>query len=74
MTTAATGEEALERLFSGDRYDLVLLDVMMPKISGLETCRRIRERFSQAELSVVLLTAKNRVSDLVNGFNSGANI
>jgi two-component system sensor histidine kinase ChiS len=73
VTTAATGEEALERLFSGDRYDLVLLDVMMPKISGLETCRRIRERFSQAELPVVLLTAKNRVSDLVNGFNSGAN-
>jgi two-component system sensor histidine kinase ChiS len=73
VTTAANGEEALERLFSDDRYDLVLLDVMMPKISGLEVCRRMRERFSPAELPVVLLTAKNRVSDLVNGFNSGAN-
>lgn len=73
VTTATNGEEALEHLFSLDHYDLVLLDVMMPRISGLEACRRIRERFSPAELPVILLTAKNRVSDLVNGFNSGAN-
>jgi two-component system sensor histidine kinase ChiS len=73
VTTVANGEEALDHVFSEDRCDLVLLDVMMPRISGLEVCRRIRERFSPTELPVVLLTAKNRVSDLVNGFSSGAN-
>lgn len=71
--TASNGDEALERILSDEHYDLILLDVMMPKLSGLEVCRRIRERFSPAELPVVLLTAKNRVSDLVSGFDSGAN-
>ncbi|MBD9641471.1 PAS domain S-box protein [Ensifer sp. ENS07] len=73
VITASNGDEALERILSDEHFDLVLLDVMMPRLSGLEVCRRIRERFSPAELPVVLLTAKNRVSDLVSGFNSGAN-
>ena len=73
VTTAANGEEALRYLSSGNPCDLVLLDVMMPRISGLEVCQQIRERFSPAELPVILLTAKNRVSDLVNGFSAGAN-
>ncbi|MCA1371177.1 PAS domain S-box protein [Bradyrhizobium sp. BRP14] len=73
VTTAGNGADALERVFSNEHYDLVLLDVMMPRISGLEVCRRIRERFTPAELPIILLTAKNRVSDLVSGFNSGAN-
>ena len=73
VVTAANGSEALDFLSSGARCDLVLLDVMMPKISGFEVCQRIRERHSPAELPVILLTAKNRVSDLVSGFSAGAN-
>ena len=73
VTTAANGEEALRHLASDNPCDLVLLDVMMPRISGLEVCQKIRERFSPAELPVILLTAKNCVSDLVNGFSAGAN-
>ena len=57
----------------GNRCDIVLLDVMMPKLSGFDVCQRIRERYSPAELPVILLTAKNRVSDLVTGFGAGAN-
>jgi len=73
VVTAASGQEALEYLSSEMPCDLVLLDVMMPKLSGFEVCERIRERFSHAELPVILLTAKNRVSDLVSGFGAGAN-
>ena len=73
VITAGNGPEALEYLSSENPCDLVLLDVMMPKISGFEVCERIRERYSAAELPVILLTAKNRVSDLVNGFSAGAN-
>ena len=73
VATAASGPEALEYLSSDAACDLVLLDVMMPKLSGFEVCEKIRERFSHAELPVILLTAKNRVSDLVNGFSAGAN-
>ncbi|WP_061024780.1 PAS domain S-box protein [Bradyrhizobium sp. CCH5-F6] len=73
VITAADGREALD-LLAGERpCDIVLLDVMMPKLSGFEVCERIRERYSAAELPVILLTAKNRVSDLVMGFGVGAN-
>ena len=73
VATAANGQEALDYLASGEPCDLVLLDVMMPRISGFEVCERIRETHSPAELPVILLTAKNRVSDLVSGFSAGAN-
>jgi two-component system sensor histidine kinase ChiS len=73
VATATNGQEALDYLSSDLPCDLVLLDVMMPKLSGFEVCERIRERYSPAELPVILLTAKNRISDLVNGFSAGAN-
>jgi PAS domain S-box-containing protein len=73
VAIATNGQEALDYLASGEPCDLVLLDVMMPRISGFEVCERIRERHSAAELPVILLTAKNRVSDLVSGFSAGAN-
>ena len=46
VATAASGQEALEYLLSDKPCDLVLLDVMMPRMSGFEVCERIRERFS----------------------------
>lgn len=67
------GGEAISLLTGGDRFDLILLDVMMPRLSGYEVCRIVRETFSATELPVIMLTAKNRVSDLVIGFESGAN-
>ena len=73
VAIATNGQEALDHLASGEPCDLVLLDVMMPRISGFEVCERIREQHSPAELPVILLTAKNRVSDLVSGFGAGAN-
>ncbi len=73
ITQALNGEEALKAIINGERYDLVLLDVMMPKMSGYEVCQKIRERFLPSKLPIIMITAKNQVSDLIEGFTSGAN-
>jgi len=73
VAIATNGQEALDHLASGEPCYLAPHDVMMPRISGFEVCERIREQHSPAELPVILLTAKNRVSDLVSGFGAGAN-
>ncbi|GLU44308.1 tetratricopeptide repeat protein [Allomuricauda sp. NBRC 101325] len=68
-----SGKEALKIIAEGTPISLVLLDVMMPGTSGYEVCEKIREKYLSSELPVILLTAKNTVSDLVSGFNAGAN-
>lgn len=65
---ALDGQEALERFGEG-RYDLVILDVMMPKIDGIEVCRRIRAR---SEVPIIMLTAKGDEADKVEGLEVGA--
>ena len=75
------GEQALgfihkasEGLSEGERpFDLILLDIMMPKISGYEVCRTLRQTYSVNELPVIFLTAKNQVVDLVESFAAGGN-
>ncbi|MDR1481563.1 MAG: response regulator, partial [Synergistaceae bacterium] len=73
VSKAYNGKEALDLIERGEEFDLVLLDVMMPKMSGYEVCRHLRERYSLFDLPIVMLTAKNRVQDIVLGFQSGAN-
>ncbi|MGI9544740.1 MAG: response regulator, partial [Cyclobacteriaceae bacterium] len=73
LTAAHNGQEALEAIERSGHFDLVLLDIMMPKMSGYEVCHRIREKFSPAELPVIMITAKDQVSDLVEGLSYGAN-
>jgi signal transduction histidine kinase len=70
---AYNGLEALDLIEKGEEFDLVLLDVMMPKMSGYETCRHLREKYSLFDLPIVMLTAKNQIQDIVLGFQSGAN-
>ncbi len=70
---ATNGIEALELIERGIKPDVILLDVMMPKMNGYEVCRIIREKFSVAELPILLITAKNQISDLLEGMESGAN-
>ncbi len=65
---AYDGEEALE-LARTNHYDLVLLDLMLPKIDGMEVCRQIRE-FS--DVPIIFLTAKGNDMDKIMGFESGA--
>ena len=64
----ADGEAALEA-FRSTRPDLVLLDVMLPGVDGIEVCRRIR---AESGVPIVMLTAKNDTVDVVVGLESGA--
>ena len=73
IAQARSGQEALQVVQSGFRPDLVLLDVMMPRMSGYEVARRLREQFAANEVPIVMLTAKNQLSDLARGLESGAN-
>ncbi|MDM8566338.1 ATP-binding protein [Candidatus Halobeggiatoa sp. HSG11] len=70
---AASGIEALDNLEQGNIPDLILLDVMMPRMTGYEVTQKIRETWEANELPIVLLTAKNQVADLVTGLEMGAN-
>ncbi|MEM6804067.1 MAG: response regulator, partial [Bacteroidota bacterium] len=73
IVSAMNGEEALNILEKDSNFDLVLLDVMMPRMSGYEVCQKIREKYLPSELPVLMVTAKDQISDKVYGLNSGAN-
>ena len=66
--SAGDGEEALEKFFN-QAYDLILLDVMLPKIDGIEVCQRIRER---SNVPIIMLTAKGDDMDKILGLEYGA--
>src|SRR6185369_15010393 len=68
---ATNGPEALEKV-GKSVIDLMILDIMMPGMSGFEVCAKVRERFTPARLPVLLLTAKNQVEDLLQGYRCGA--
>jgi DNA-binding response OmpR family regulator len=69
---AYSGEECLEKLAKGPLPNLVLLDIMMPGMSGYETCEKIRENKSYNGIKVVMLTAKGQKGDAEEGLKVGA--
>jgi len=73
ITAVDSGPAALEEIHRNRDISLVILDVMMPEMSGYEVCRRIRNVRSHYDLPVLMLTAKTRTGDIVRGFESGAN-
>ena len=58
---------------SDHEFDMVLLDIMMPRMSGYEVCKELRKKYLASQLPIVMLTAKNQVKNLVEAFNVGAN-
>lgn len=72
VTRADSGQAALKAL-EQQTFDLILLDVMMPHMSGYEVCAAIRERYPASALPVVFLTARSQTEDVVHGFETGAN-
>jgi CheY-like chemotaxis protein len=78
IVVANDGEDALRRLFPEDgaaplRPALILLDIKLPKVDGLEVLRRIRGHDSTATLPVVVLTTSNEERDIVESYRLGAN-
>lgn len=69
VESAADGESGLAKAANGG-FDIVILDIMLPKKNGFEVCRELRERGSDA--AVLMLTAKTQVADRVVGLKSGA--
>jgi two-component system, OmpR family, phosphate regulon response regulator PhoB len=68
---AGDGEEALSRI-TELKPDMVLLDWMLPHLSGIEVCRQIRRRPATRELPVIMITARSEDQDAVRGLNTGA--
>ncbi len=71
VLTASDGEEAL-KMIEQERPDLVVLDIMMPKLDGYEVCRRLRQDDQFGNLPVILLSAKGRPVDREAGLQAGA--
>ena len=67
---ATSGAMALE-IAKNARPDLILMDIMMPDMDGLETCRRLKENKDLTAIPVIFVTAKTEVDDLVRGFEAG---
>ena len=72
IVRAGNGRQALSWI-GRQSFDLVVLDLMMPDISGYEVCRAIRERYTLLELPVLILTVRNRPADIVRALSTGAN-
>jgi CheY-like chemotaxis protein len=70
VVCAQTGEQALE-LASAEKPDLILLDIMMPGISGLEVCQRLRNQRSTSLVPIVMLTFRTGEDSIHTGFASG---
>ena len=71
IATANNGRQALEQV-DKEHPDLVLLDVMMPDLSGFEVAQRLKSNPDTADIPIIFLTALNSTTDIVKGFQAGA--
>ena len=71
LTFASSGQQALDRIQSAPP-DLILLDIMMPGMDGLEVCRRLNQSPDYANIPIIFLTANHELDTLTEAFNFGA--
>jgi DNA-binding response OmpR family regulator len=69
VITAYNGQEALQKI--SPEIDLILLDVMMPQLDGIEICKRLRENPKTRDISIIFLTARNSEIDEIKGLEAG---
>ncbi len=72
VRTAHDGPDALEQI-EKEKPELLLLDIMMPGLSGYQVCEQLRQQYDHAQLPIIMLTALNQTDDRVRGFEAGAN-
>ena len=70
LDKAYDGESGLSKSLSG-KYDLVILDLMLPKLEGLEVCKRIKNNPQTAEIPIIMVTALSEIGDIERAINSG---
>jgi len=73
VTTFSNGPTALKEM-SGQPFDLIILDVIMPEMDGFEVCKRVRQIPSYAEIPILMLTARSGDEDRKKGLEAGANL
>jgi len=73
LTEAEDGPQALDQIRKDPSIDLVLLDIMMPRMSGYDVCRELRKRFAPRELPIIFITAKTGAEDESEGYAAGGN-
>ena len=71
VTSAADGAQAVEKA-TQDSFDLILMDVRMPRMTGYEACRRLREIDATRETPIIFLSAKGQESEIQAGMDAGA--
>jgi DNA-binding response OmpR family regulator len=72
IITASNGDEAVKRALS-EHPDLILMDVVMPKMNGFEACRRLREEEATRSVPVIMVTTRGEALNIEAGFESGCN-
>ncbi|GIW80191.1 MAG: two-component system response regulator [Gemmatales bacterium] len=70
IETAADGQETLDKVYAW-KPDLILLDIMMPKISGFEVCKRLREEEATRDIAILMITALDQPSDIERAVEVG---
>ncbi len=72
LVTATDGQQGYDKAVS-ERPDLILMDVVMPKMDGFEVCRRLRQTDGVREVPVIMVTTRGELSSVENGYRSGCN-
>ncbi len=73
VNVAESGKQAIDYMENSPLPDAILLDVMMPGMSGYDVSRYLRSKYASYEVPILMLTAKNRSEDVIRGFEAGAN-
>ncbi len=72
LVTASNGEEAVSKALT-EKPDLILMDIVMPKMNGFDACKRIRGEEAIKATPIIMVTTRGEVQNMENGFESGCN-